>query len=266
MNKIFNVFPATLKEIYDAIMANRRYGTDADKALDTQFFTGGLVQVYKFLEQPDAATEAIYGAPDADGNVTFPFAISKVKPGVVEFVGKLGAQTSSYHKETVKQHTAIVVKNLVDAGVDPKMAAVLGVFHDCGKKYTTGTNAKGELCFYGHDYVSAYLAGQWLKDSFNMSGNELKLVMAVIFAHMQPKITWNQNPEKRVAFMAMLDEFFDDDDKKEEYKQYFEFLIDAIDKADVGIATEEEVAAAEGIIAEGESAICFASDTLCFPA
>lgn len=147
-----------------------------------------IQEIYDFLEEPDALTDSEYGAPDEKGLYDFPLSFEpyddKVKTPPL-FHGKVGDQTSCWHNETLKQHAALTTCNLVEAGVRKEDAAVLGVLHDCGKKYTARTNVyNGKVCFPEHENLSALLAGWWTK-SWGVTDERRHLWMAIIYGHIR---------------------------------------------------------------------------------
>jgi CRISPR/Cas system-associated endonuclease Cas3-HD len=255
MNEIIKSLPKTLPEVYSAIIDGTKFGDPIDSIISEKF--NSLQEIYDYLEVPDVLTDALYGAPDEDGNYTFPFAVKKVKEGIVEYKGRLGEQYSSYHKETIRQHTAIVVDNLARM-IPLRWATYLGVLHDCCKKYCLGTNAKGELCFYGHEYVSALIGGSWARETLKLNDTQLKLIVALIFAHGMPKGEWAQNQEKRWDFFVTLDDYFGDigtDEDTQNLKEQFGEYIDAIAAADQGCSMVEDILRASSKIEGGEKLI-----------
>lgn len=251
MNELIKMLPNTLESIWDSIRLNDQFPNFAINRVVNEEFED-LQSMYDFLFEYDWLCHEIYGEPEEDGFV-FPFAVSKVKEGVKEYRGRIGDQTSAYHKETISDHTAMVVANFCGSQVFNERLATIATLHDIGKKYTSGTNNKGEVCFYGHDTVSAYLAGRWLYGLYDDEDDEeLKLIIAVIFGHMLPKTTWAQKPEKKDEFKAELIAFFDDDELQAETAM---FLIERLSDADEGCATEEELEAAREKIRQGKTII-----------
>jgi hypothetical protein len=248
MNEILKMLPNTLETIWDSIRLNEQFDNFAlNRVVNEQF--EDLQSMYNFLFEYDWLTHEVYGEPEEDGFV-FPFAVKKVKEGVKEYHGMIGDQTSAYHKETVTEHTAMVVSNFVGEHIASERLATIATLHDVGKKYTSGTNNKGEVCFYAHDTVSAYLAGRWLYGLYD--DDEIKLIIAVIFAHMLPKTAWTEKPEKKEEFKKELITFFEDDEGQAETAMS---LIERLSNADEGCATKEEVVAAREKIRRGERII-----------
>lgn len=246
MNEIMEQLPKTPKEIYESIVNGEKFGSPLDGIIGKKF--KNLKEIFDFIDKPDELTDVIYGKPDNQGIITFPFAVEEAESGVVECRGKLGDQTSRYNKENMKQHTAMVAGKLFERLDCPRMAACYAVLHDCGKKYTCGTNSKGDLCFYGHATVSAYLAGAWMRNLYGTDGDSLMMVIVVIAAHMLPNADWRINREKR-------DEFFEDFhvlfDEANEARLEAERLIDTIAESDRGCLTEAEVKSQKALIDKG---------------
>ncbi len=198
------LLPNSLNGIWEAVKEKKRFGEPIDKVASLDFETPE--KLYYFLEEHDPLTDALY-TKISDTEVIFPFATSKVKDGVSEFVGRIGDQTSDHHRETICQHTAIVIENMGTAGINKSTAMWLGLFHDVGKKYTLGTNKKGQVCFYGHETVGAFFAGRW---AMNMDIDEryVKQIVAVAYGHLGPH-NWKENPEKEKEFLDELTEYYD---------------------------------------------------------
>lgn len=248
MNEIMKLLPNTLEGIWNSVVLNEQFDNFALNRIINEEFED-LKSIYDFLFEYDWLTHEIYGEPEEDGFV-FPFAVKKVKEGVKEYHGNIGDQTSAYHKETVAEHTAMVVSNFVGEHIASERLAAIAILHDVGKKYTSGTNNKGEVCFYGHDSVSAYLAGRWLYGLYD--DDELKLIVAVIFGHMLPKTAWTEKPEKKEEFKKELVTFFEEDENQ---AQSVISLIERLSNADEGCATEDERVAARDKISRGERII-----------
>ena len=102
--------------------------------------------IFDSLTQSDSLTDKIYKKDDK-GEFIFPKVDEKAKSWLekdknktVEHVGNIGDLTSAYHKENLKQHTALVVKNLSKQNIDSKrkgLSLLTALMHDIGRKYTT---------------------------------------------------------------------------------------------------------------------------------
>ena len=149
--------------------------------------------VYDFLVDKDPLFRDIYSDGtfiDQEEQFVFPFIVGKKIPeDIKEVVGPIGTQTSKYHQETLQQHVELVVANLIDVGIDEALAVRLAVLHDIGKKYTSATNAVGGVCYYNHAELSAFIAGHWLRQSYDEKS--AKEIVAIIYDHMLPFTSWN---------------------------------------------------------------------------
>lgn len=148
--------------------------------------SSSLAEIYGSIEEQDTLFNSIYGLMDKNCKITYPFVLSikRLPEGIQPVHDEIGVQTSKYHKETLRQHLCIVAKNLIQGNeVGSKIAAILAVLHDIGKKYTAATNKIGEICFYNHATVSAYLAANWLK--LALPEDEAKVTLAAIYGHME---------------------------------------------------------------------------------
>lgn len=108
----------------------------------------------------------------------------------------IGDQTSMYHKETVKQHLLLTCGRIWLYGNPDALEEGLlyGILHDAGKKYTSGSNQRGEICFYGHEKVSALFAAIVL-DRLGF----IKMIedcVRVIYDHMKPFVWENDEDAK----------------------------------------------------------------------
>lgn len=157
----------------------------------------GVEEYFRCLSEEDALTRAIYGSADEKGLVRFPAATNDV---TLELFDKIGAQSSIYHQETVEEHIQLVFHNastyswlLRFPSPVNRYVLFLALLHDCGKKYTAGTNKRGELCFYGHDKLSALIANSYLKQ-MGVSDKDREWIVTGIFYHMRPK-AWERMEE-----------------------------------------------------------------------
>lgn len=140
------------------------------------------------------------------------------------FHGNIGDQTSMYHKETVKQHLLLTCGRLwLNSNPDEIEDGLLcGILHDAGKKYTLGSNQRGEVCFYGHEKVSALFAAVVL----NRLGfiNIIDDCVRVIYDHMRP-FMWENNKEAMSDYIDM-------------YGFYVTHLVMEINAVDKGITDQ----------------------------
>ena len=259
MHKELGKIPKTMKEIYrSAFDSDVLLAQPLGRILNKPFRS--IKEIYDFLEERDALTDAIYGCSDPEGKYVFPFAVpeDKVNGGVGEVIAKLGSQYPGHHMETIQEHTCLVVNNLVELGMAESDAVLIGVLHDCGKKYVTATNAQGHLCFYNHEIVSAFLAGHWMLSNFYVDGDKLRLIIAVVFNHME-LLSWKRQDhgidDAREKLKNNLAGFFDCPVFAERAMDY----INLITEADKSCKTEEEYEDAKAKIAIGKKLIASAT-------
>ena len=213
-----------------------------------------------FFTEPDDLFTAIYGNGgfvNGERQYIYPFGCNKVPEGISEVHGPIGIQTSKWHHETMQQHVALVAANLVDHEVDPWLAVALATLHDVGKKYTISTNKRGEISFYGHARVSAFIASYWLKQ-LNVDERLAKTIVATVYAHMDAHELWKEGGVKdwktgemvdhRARFWEELVAFCGDEDLARQIMK----LIDTFSKCDEGV---DDLSLVEDRIKRGERLI-----------
>ena len=234
MNKIVNVIEHIgTKELYQLAKSKTPICPEIEAVAKLRFES--LEQLYAFMESRDVLTDAIYGKPDAEGKVTFPPAKSHPKEGLVLKHSTIGDQTSQYHKESIAEHMALVTVKLRENGVSPRLAPVIAVMHDCAKKYTSCTNNRGEVSFYGHEVASAYLAVRWMQNMGCFSEQEIKDVYIVTRGHMHPIKTWKDAPEKKAEFEQEVKDLCGEEHAKQTWG-----LLEAMFQSDDKCVTYEE--------------------------
>ena len=136
----------------------------------------------------------------------------------------IGDQISMYHKETVKQHLLLTCGRLWLNGIPDELEEGLlyGILHDAGKKYTLGSNQRGEVCFYGHEKVSALFAAI----VFSRLGftNMIEDGVRVIYDHMKP-FMWENDKESMTEYI-------------DKYGLYVTHLVMEINAVDKGITDQ----------------------------
>ena len=177
-----------------------------------------IAGIFEFLSEPDALFLFIYNL-GKDDIYYYPFVDDRMRPrDMHKAEGPVGAQYSRYHWELLWQHVCYVVAKLVEQGhFTVREAVLLAIWHDVGKKYTTATNSRGEICFYNHASVSAFLATKALDPKLEYE--ERKRLIAIIYGHMQPLTLWNRSTDyetgepidAKMDFFKELLEFFDGD-------------------------------------------------------
>ncbi len=136
----------------------------------------------------------------------------------------IGDQTSMYHKETVKQHLLLTCGRIWLYGNPDALEEGLlyGILHDAGKKYTLGSNQRGEICFYGHEKVSALFAAIVL-DRLGF----IKMIedcVRVIYDHMKP-FAWENDEKAKFEYI-------------DKYGLYVTHLVMEINAVDEGITDQ----------------------------
>lgn len=203
-------------------------------------------KAYCFLVEEDLLTSELYSpAESEDGSPFYKYGFidAAIPDNIKEVIGPLGIQTSKYHTEDLLQHVAIVATDLVDSGIPRERAIKLALFHDIGKKYTCATNKVGEICFYNHAQVSAFILSQWLRDE---DRDESRKIIATIYAHMYPLTDWAIEKDWRTGlpvfyrkgfYESLLINYCDyDSDMANEIMS----LIDTLAKVDIGVHEIDE--------------------------
>ena len=187
MNKIISDLPInTLEEIFASDEST--FPTEVREILQWK----GVEEYFRSLSEEDALTRAIYGCADEKGLVRFLAATDDV---TLELFDKIGAQSSIYHQETIAEHLQMVFHYVFTFVPDNTNFLLMALLHDCGKKWTAGTNKAGELCFHGHEKLSALVANSYLKQ-MGVCDKDREQIVTGIFYHMRPK-AW-ERMEKEV--------------------------------------------------------------------
>lgn len=177
MNKIIADLPInTLEEIFSA--DEHKFPEEVKAVLRWE----GVEAYFRSQSEEDALTRALYGDADKDGRVRFPAATDNV---TLECIDRIGTQSSRYHGETVEEHIQLVFLYIHRISADRNFL-LMALLHDCGKKWTAGTNKRGEICFYGHDKLSALFANSYLKQ-MGVSDEDREWIVTGIYYHMRPK-------------------------------------------------------------------------------
>lgn len=196
VNNEYDVLDRSLfQEIYEAVSAEEimelAHGEKADLLKE---LVPSMVQAYQgehFIEDlfaQDAVTEKLY--PSSSSRITFPWASRRtaqkaVEKGIQMYTGQFGDQTSQWHKETLIEHTymdmySIAVKE--PHAEDLTEAVLIAALHDVGKKYSGATNGRGEMSFWGHEKISAFLACGML-EALHYPDDLVQEIVTVIFWH-----------------------------------------------------------------------------------
>ena len=102
----------------------------------------------------------------------------------------LNIQTSKYHKETLLDHIAFVTHEMKYTGY---LGITIAILHDIGKKFTVKYNKDGEICYYGHEKISAQLAVDMLTGNEFYTDKDLNIIYPVISQHLQPRLIHDSN-------------------------------------------------------------------------
>ncbi|MBR2641203.1 hypothetical protein IKD49_01955 [Candidatus Saccharibacteria bacterium] len=227
-----------------------------------------IAEAYEFLEKKDDLFLYIYDSYAVIGGeeyFVYPFVETRRIPsGLSMEIGPIGIQTSQFHAESLSEHVAMVQVNLEEAGLSKALAGKVAVLHDIGKKYTVATNTIGDLVFYNHASVSAFIASHWAKQ-WHIEEQDVKILVACIYAHMKPFTDWRTRGShhrlaainKKQLFYRQLINLLNDDknlaDKTME-------LISLISKNDEGVS-EIDDHAIEKII-RGKNSLLSLTETL----
>jgi len=215
---------------------------------------------YLFLAHRDPLVEGMYEhEPTDEHNDTyrFPFIDAAIPDDITEVVDRFGTQKSKYHSETLLQHVSIVAAGLIDEGVPKDRAIKLALYHDLGKKYTCATNKIGEICFYNHAQISAFILSHWFEKEDDE--DEAKIIVAAIYAHMYPLNEWAVEKDWRTGqpvfhrkqFYDRLNIMYCDYDS--DMANDIMDLVDKMAKVDKGVQTID--AKTEAQIAKGQRLI-----------
>ncbi len=204
-------------------------------------------EMFEFSNQPDRLVETLYGAPNEKGEFLYP-----PVPGsqVAAEWHPLGCQLSKYHMEDYRLHVSMVVAKVAEATNEDRLAILIAALHDIAKKYTFGLNKVGDVCFYGHEELGAYIVANWLHN-MNVPEGTVKIIFAVIAAHLRPKVEWKHTPENKEMFREELAEFLDGNTENIKMVMH---LINIIDAADIGVLPGEKLDPT--LVERGFSLIC----------
>ena len=151
------------------------------------------------------------------------FAINHVNSNSITYFDSLDIQTSKYHQEGLMDHIALVTRRMASASNYDTLAITIAILHDLGKKYTIKINAHGEVCYYGHEHLSALIAKDLINEHRLLNEDDTNIVFAVIDAHLQLKLL------KGIALYCFVEGF------KKIYGEKAYHYLEMLDKADEGI-------------------------------
>ena len=146
----------------------------------------------------------------------------------ITYFESLNTQTSRYHQEDLMDHIALVTRRVgFTSNLDP-LAIKIAILHDLGKKYTVKINPRGDVCYYGHEHISAIIAKDLIDSGvITVSDKDANTIFAVIDAHLQLKLL------KGIALECFIEGF-----KKLYGEKAYEYLV-MLDDADEGVSEED---------------------------
>lgn len=178
-----DIMPATRTRLFDEDIDDRICGWVGDRVFKAlQEVCSKPRFDASFMKEEDALTKTLY-KKDENGLLIFPSVPNLYLSPIHSY---LGDQTSMFHKEPSDDHARFVAGRLIEngkkIGIEPKIAGLIGTWHDVGKKYTAHTGPNG-VSFFGHAQLSAYIALHWLKQVNTLSAEEKKAIVAAIYGH-----------------------------------------------------------------------------------
>ena len=185
--KLLGIKCDTVEDIMEAVYDKEDYGKFT--IFDTKYKDKGpaefILSFMKDQHTEDELTLELYGP-----NVIFP----PFQKGASEKAGFIGQQTSKYHAESIHTHILMVLGRMMERTND-KWLLFTGLLHDCAKKYDTGVNRNGDLCFYDHEKLSAFGAAIIFKN-IGFSKEEAAPYITIIHSHMLPFNVWSKDNSK----------------------------------------------------------------------
>lgn len=242
---------------------------------------GSPSNILDSLVKPDSLTDKVYKKDDKDSYIfqkvaekteKTKFWLDKNKSKTAEHIGEIGDLTSAYHKENLKQHTALVIKNLSKQDIDNKkkgLQLLTGLLHDVGRKYLTQTSEKeksstdkgfkvgdevtGQLVAPEQEKLSAYITARYFKN-LGISQEEATPFIATTFYQNKLKTDWSKviegiedkdNAELPNEFDHFMNEYGD-----ESYN-----LLRSLSAADKGILNYKSLSNAHSYLEQGEKIV-----------
>lgn len=124
------------------------------------------------------------------------YLVENMKEGQLTEIESLNIQTSKYHQELLLDHIAIVAHKMYELTVftsrkQNKIAVAIAILHDLGKKFTVKINQAGEICYWNHEILSAYLARDYMlihNQNDYFTDEVINMISIVIHQHLQLKL------------------------------------------------------------------------------
>lgn len=242
---------------------------------------GSPSDILDSLVKSDSLTDKVYKKDDKEAYIFSKVAektektrfwSDKNKSKTAEHVGEIGDLTSAYHKENLKQHTALVIKNLSKQEIDNKkkgLQLLTGLLHDVGRKYLTQTSEKeksstdkgfkvgdkvtGQLVAPEQEKLSAYITARYFKN-LGISQEEATPFVATTFYQNRLKTDWSKviegiEDKDNVELPNEFDHFMN------EYGDEAYNLLRSLSAADKGILSYKSLTNAHSYLEQGEKIV-----------
>ena len=198
---IAKVLPCnTTEEILESVFDKKEtFWEPIDSILNKPF---SIESFLKSQEEEDALTDLIYKKENKDGEEMINFPQKIKKSNTPPHLWKIWEQTSKYHKETVPEHIAMVIAWVSEDTDNDLNMQLVALLHDAWKKYTGWTNKIWDICFFGHEKVSAYLAATIYRQLW-FTKEEAEPYIRIIHDHMLPFSERTQNKEKKDKYREL---------------------------------------------------------------
>lgn len=277
MKELFSKLPLDSVEDVLSNVYSDKEKTSVPELEDVIENLGSPSEILDSLVRPDSLTDKVYKKDDKEEYIfpkvnadkkTVPW-LKPPKNMPAEHIGKIGDLTSAYHKENLKQHAALVVKNLSKQEIDAKnkgLYFLTGLLHDIGRKYLTRTDQQeksstderfkvkdevtGQLVAPEQEKLSAYITARYFK-KIGISQEEATPFVAGIFYQNKLKTDWAKDIEDNVdtenpsEFNHFMKEYGD-----EAYD-----LLRSLSAADKGILSYKSLANAHSYLEQGEKLV-----------
>ncbi len=221
--EITKILPCnTTEEILESVFDKKEsFWEPIDSILNKEF---SIESFLESQEEEDDLTKIIYKKSDENNLIIFPQ--KKLKCDVPPYMWKIWEQTSRYHKETILEHIAMVIAWISRETNNDTNMQLVALLHDAWKKSTTWTNQRGEICFYGHEKVSAYLAATIYRQLW-FTKEEAEPYIRIIHDHMLPFNERARDQSKKETYRTL-------------YGNYVTNAITILNQNDIWITQEDE--------------------------
>lgn len=205
---IVKILPCnTTEEILESVFDKKEsFWEPIDSILNKEFTIEWFL---KSQTEEDALTDIIYKKEiDKDGEEMIAFPQKIKKSNIPPHLWKIWEQTSKYHKENILEHIAMVVAWIRESSNNNLHMQLVALLHDAWKKYTGWTNKIWDICFFGHEKVSAYLAAVIYRQLW-FTKEEAEPYVRIIHDHMLP-FERLQNPSKKEKYRELYGDYVTD--------------------------------------------------------